>query len=162
MSLPTIIDIEASGLGRGSYPIEVGFITSEGKTGCTLIRPESDWTHWNREAEALHGITRELTKQKGKRIELVAAWLNENLAGQIVYTDGWMNDMCWLGRLFDEAGMVQAFRIESLLNLLTPEERERWTPLHDRIIRESDLRRHRASTDAKLIQDTFAELKGLS
>ncbi len=47
MSLPTIIDIEASGFGRGSYPIEVGFITADGKTGCSLIKPEAQWKSWN-------------------------------------------------------------------------------------------------------------------
>jgi hypothetical protein len=44
MSLPTIIDIEASGLGKGSYPIEVGFISGKGETGCTLIKPLAHWT----------------------------------------------------------------------------------------------------------------------
>jgi hypothetical protein len=160
MNLPTIIDIEASGLGRGSYPIEVGFITGSGQTGCTLIKPEPHWQHWNQEAEILHGISREVIASKGKDIEAVASWLNENLAGQIVYSDGWVNDMCWLGQLFDEAGMVQAFRIESLLSLLSIDEREQWTPIHNQIIEETDLKRHRASSDAKMIQDTYAQIKG--
>lgn len=160
MSLPTIIDIEASGLGRGTYPIEVGFITSEGQTGCTLVKPEVHWTHWSSEAESLHGITRTLIEEKGKSIEVVAAWLNESLAGQTVYSDGWVNDMCWLGQMFDEAGMPQTFRVESLLSLLSIEERELWTPVHDQIIQETGLKRHRASSDAKMIQDTYAQIKG--
>ena len=55
---PPILDIEASGFGPGSYPIEVGFVTSDGKAWCSLIRPESDWRHWDEKAAAMHGITR--------------------------------------------------------------------------------------------------------
>ena len=35
--LPTILDIEASGFGPGSYPIEIGFVTGAGKAWCSLI-----------------------------------------------------------------------------------------------------------------------------
>ncbi|KZY28563.1 hypothetical protein A3752_13405 [Oleiphilus sp. HI0081] len=69
--------------------------------------------------------------------------------------------MCWLGQLFDKAECIQAFRIESLLSLLSQEEREQWTPVHDKVIELAGLARHRASADAKMIQDTYAELKGL-
>lgn len=161
MSLPTIIDIEASGLGRGTYPIELGFITSNGETGCTLVKPEEHWQQWSTDAEALHGITRSLVEEKGRPITEVALWLNDKLLGQTVYSDGWVNDMCWLGRLFDEAGVPQAFRIESLLSLLTVDEREQWTPTHEQIINETKLKCHRASSDAKMIQDTYAKIKGI-
>jgi hypothetical protein len=43
---PIIIDVEASGLGHGSYPIEVGFALADGETHCRLIKPEEDWQHW--------------------------------------------------------------------------------------------------------------------
>ena len=160
MNLPTIIDIEASGLGRGTYPIEIGFISGKAESGCTLIKPEPHWTTWHQEAEELHGISREILQRKGRDIVWVAEWLNKSLSGQTVYSDGWVNDMCWLGRLFDEAERIQMFRIESLLTLLSVEERERWTPLHKQVVESADLVRHRASSDAKMIQDTFALLKG--
>jgi hypothetical protein len=34
-----VIDVEASGFGRGSYPIEVGFVLPDGEAVCTLVRP---------------------------------------------------------------------------------------------------------------------------
>ena len=40
--LPTILDIEASGFGRGSYPIEIGFSAGDGVLFCGLIVPEHD------------------------------------------------------------------------------------------------------------------------
>ena len=40
------IDVEASGFGVGSYPIEVGVAFPDGGTQCYLIKPEHDWIHW--------------------------------------------------------------------------------------------------------------------
>ena len=99
MFIPTIIDIEASGFGKGSYPIEVGFITYDQQVGCTLIKPDENWSSWNTDAEKVHGIDRTILLEKGKPIVEVALWLNENLHGETLYSDAWLNDMCWLGRL---------------------------------------------------------------
>ncbi len=159
MFIPTIIDIEASGFGKGTYPIEVGFITPNKELGCTLIKPEKHWTCWNPDAEKVHGIDRDILVEKGKPITEVALWLNKNLHGQIVYSDAWMNDMCWLGRLFDEAEVVQSFKLESLLSILSEDERESWAEVFQLILAETKLIRHRASTDAKLIQETYLRLK---
>lgn len=159
---PTIIDVEASGFGRGSYPIEVGFITSSNQVGCTLIKPEDSWSSWSTDAEKVHGIDRRILFEKGKPIVEVALWLNENLQGETIYSDAWMNDMCWLGRLFDEAEVAQAFKLESLLSLLTEHEREHWAETYQLILLETKLIRHRASTDAKLIQETFLRIKQIA
>tara|TARA_R110001592_G_scaffold1911_1_gene11851 strand:- start:29282 stop:29806 length:525 start_codon:yes stop_codon:yes gene_type:complete len=156
---PIIIDIEASGFGRGSYPIEVGFITSDQQVACTLVKPEENWSAWNSEAEKVHGIDRSILLEKGKPIIEVALWLNEHLQGKIIYSDAWLNDMCWLGRLFEEAEVTQAFKLESLLSLLTEDEREQWAEMYQLVLSETKLIRHRASTDAKLIQETYIKLK---
>lgn len=42
---PAVLDVEASGFGRYSYPIEVGYALPDGRVFCTLIRPEPHWTH---------------------------------------------------------------------------------------------------------------------
>ena len=46
-SLPCVIDIEASGVGRRSYPIEVGYVMPDARAVCMLIRPADDWQHWD-------------------------------------------------------------------------------------------------------------------
>ena len=51
--VPACLDMEASGFGRHSYPIEVGFVLGDGQSWCTLIRPAADWTHWDPAAERL-------------------------------------------------------------------------------------------------------------
>ena len=57
-ALPTVLDIEASGFGRDSYPIEIGYVLPDGSGYCTLVHPEAAWTHWDPQAQRLHGITR--------------------------------------------------------------------------------------------------------
>ncbi len=79
-----VLDIEASGFGRGSYPIEVGFVDAQGGAFCSLIRPEPDWLHWDASAEALHGISREALQRHGRPPAWVADQLNQRLAGQVV------------------------------------------------------------------------------
>lgn len=162
MFIPTIIDLEASGFGKGSYPIEVGFITSENELGCCLIKPVTSWVNWDKSAEKIHGIDRSILEQKGKQIDEVALWLNDTFKGQTIYTDAWMNDMCWLGLLYEEADISQNFKIESLLSLLTEEEREIWTTTYQSVLAQSKLIRHRASNDAKLIQKTYLKIKQIS
>ena len=100
---PTVLDIEASGFGRGSYPIEIGYCLPNGETFCTLIKPEPEWQHWDAEAEKLHHIQRDMIFQRGKPVYEVARLLNAGLKGQTVYSDGWANDYSWMGALFNAA-----------------------------------------------------------
>ena len=62
-------------------------------------------------------------------------------------------------RLFEEAEVTQAVKLESLLSLLTEDEREQWAEMYQLVLSETKLIRHRASTDAKLIQETYIKLK---
>ena len=48
---PTVLDVEASGFGRNSYPIEIGFVLPNGHAYCSLVKPEAHWTHWDVQAE---------------------------------------------------------------------------------------------------------------
>ena len=152
MSLPALIDIEASGFGKGSYPIEVGFVDPAGGLFCSLVQPEDDWSHWDPEAAALHGIARPLLQSHGKPCRWIARQLNERLAGQTVYCDGWAQDYPWLSRLFDAAESAPAFRLEDVRTLLSEEQALRWHDVVDEVRAELSLGRHRASSDAKVLQ----------
>ncbi len=157
--LPPIIDLEASGFGRGSYPIEVGFILPQGATYCSLILPAPHWTHWDPEAERLHHVTRSILADHGKPAREVAAILNERLHDEVVYSDGWANDFSWLGLLYDEVGLRQAFRVENLRRILSEEEAAGWHAAKAAVLASAPQARHRASTDARVIQQTLARLR---
>lgn len=152
---PVVIDVEASGFGSGSYPIEVGVAMPDGKVRCMIIRPEPHWDHWDEEAEALHGISREILLKYGSPVRQVAEQLNKWLAGQTVYSDAWGNDSSWLAQLFDAAGISQHFKLESLRVLLSEHQLSLWQDTRDQLLSENDNPRHRASFDARVIQQTF-------
>jgi hypothetical protein len=158
-ALPTVLDIEASGFGRDSYPIEIGYVLPDGGGYCTLVRPEATWTHWDPQAQRLHGITREAVQLHGRPALDVARHLNQALRGQTVYTDGWANDYSWIGALFDAAGLSPFFHIQNLRALLSDSDAARWHQIKDQVAGELKLGRHRASSDARLLQMTLRQLR---
>ncbi|HRE18604.1 MAG TPA: hypothetical protein PLW86_16315 [Rhodocyclaceae bacterium] len=154
-----VLDIEASGFGAGSYPIEVGFVLPDATSYCTLIRPVERWVHWQAQAEAVHGITREILARYGKPPVDVAFQLNQSLHGMTLYTDCWSADWGWISRLFDEAELVPRFRLEDLRLLLTIDQANRWHAVKDAVVAELALNRHRASNDARVLQLTLQRVR---
>ena len=154
-SAPIIIDVEASGFGPGSYPIEVGVALEDGSTRCFLIRPASGWTHWDIEAEHMHGISRELLLSHGQSVREVAEQLNELLLYKLVYSDAWGHDQSWLALLFDTAGLPRRFRMESLRRLLDEEHLDHWYTEKATALNDLKNVRHRASNDALMLQRTL-------
>ncbi|MDP4302900.1 3'-5' exonuclease [Leptothrix discophora] len=160
--LPWVLDVEASGFGKGSYPIEVGYVGPAGETGCMLVHPDPDWTGWDAGAERVHGIARERLVTHGRPPAMVARLLNAALAGQQVYCDAWAHDYVWLARLYDAADAVPAFRLRDLRELLPQEQLERFDAVRDRVRRELASQRHRASADARVLQLSVAEVRRTS
>lgn len=75
-SPPFIIDVEASGLGPLSYPIEIGVAMVPGQRYSVLVVPAEDWVWWDDQAERIHGISRQTLVEHGKNVAFVAAELN--------------------------------------------------------------------------------------
>lgn len=150
--MPCVIDIEASGFGRSSYPIEVGYVLPDSSAVCMLIKPVSDWRHWDESAAGTHRITRSLLLQHGRAPREVAQRINQDLAGFTVYCDGWAHDFVWLAVLFDEAGLSPSFRLESVNRLLSDSQLARLDEVRRNVMLETGLKRHRASNDARVLQ----------
>ena len=156
MTLPTLLDIEASGFGRGSYPIEIGLARADGSTCAFLVQPLDEWTHWDPKAELLHGISRGRLQREGHPVRQVARWLNDELGEVgIAYSDSWGYDNTWLSLLFHHAGMLPAFRLEALRILLSESQQALWSRTKEALILEQDILRHRAGEDARLLQLTY-------
>lgn len=162
LGVPITIDVEASGFGRGSYPIEVGLAFSDEDSESHLIRPARGWDHWDPEAEAVHGISRELLLREGASVVEVAALLNARLAGNRVYSDAWSFDTSWVARLFDAAGFSQHFRIDTIRSLLSEAEVQCWQEARRQVEAEAGGVRHRAGSDARLLQRTILRARELA
>jgi hypothetical protein len=158
--LPCVIDIEASGFGRRSYPIEVGYVLPDGQAHCTLIRPLPDWTHWDDRAATTHRIERETLLRLGRPATDVARRLNADLGGRTVYCDGWAHDYSWLAALFEAAGAAPGFRLESVAALLDDARLARLADVQRSARAELGLSRHRASSDARVLQMALGRLQG--
>ena len=157
--VPVVLDVEASGFGARSYPIEVGLALSDETAYCRLIKPEPGWTHWDPAAEHVHHIGRDSLERYGVPASKVAEELNQRLAGTVVYTDAWGNDYTWLAKLYDAAQRVPSFRLESMRSLLSEAEAGRWHETKNKVMNELRCERHRASADARVLQLTLMRVK---
>jgi DNA polymerase III epsilon subunit-like protein len=158
-ALHCVIDIEASGFGTQSYPIEIGWVLADGRSGCMLVRPADGWTHWDASAERIHGITRDTLLRHGQPARLVAERLNAELAGHTVYCDAWGHDYPWLARLFEEAGLAPRFKLEPAARLLGDTQLGQLDEVHAEAFAELEVQRHRASNDARALQRALGKLQ---
>lgn len=152
---PTILDIEASGFGSSSFPIEIGVKRADGARFCKLIKPYANWHHWDETAAKLHGITRGQLDEFGVDGRTVCLQLNDFLQHSTAYSDGWVVDHPWLIKLYAEAGIAMSFRLSALEYILSEKQMQCWHEVKKRVLAQQCVARHRASVDAELIQQTF-------
>lgn len=161
MTLPIIIDIEASGFGSKGYPIEIGLVLEDKQTWCALIKPETHWQHWDNQAESVHHISRATLEEHGKPAMHIVTQLNTILANKVVYSDGWAHDYVWLHQLFESVNQTPSFKLQDLRYILSSQQMQNWHDTKEEVIQSLQAVRHRASADAKIIQQTWLKTKDL-
>ena len=92
----------------------------------------------------------------------VAARMNQLFASKTLYTDGWVVDKPWLETLFYRAREPMNFSVSSLEMILSERQMERWHETKDQVLAEVVQRRHRASFDAWIVQETYKRTKATS
>ncbi|MFK4002961.1 hypothetical protein [Qipengyuania sp. NPDC077563] len=159
-----ILDVEASALEAGSYPIEVGVALVRGPSepigiGAKLIRPTKEWLDtgvWSKSSEAVHGISLESVQREGEPVEEVCDWLNGLLGTDtIVATDAPRYDQDWLDTLFEASGREQRFRVFDFQTLTHDFTADQYCHFayrlrHDRVP-------HRAAADALRLASVLME-----
>ena len=67
VGFPCFLDVEATGFGPESYPIEIAWSDEQGEIHRCLIDPTpiAAWTSWSDAAERVHGIDRERLHRNG-------------------------------------------------------------------------------------------------
>ena len=141
------MDLEASGLGAESYPIEVAWkCPATGRSDNFFINPDSvsHWRYWDEFAEELHGLDRERLVADGISAGEACDRLNHTLDGETLISDALEFDSYWIKRLFQATGKQPAFNIAGLDGLLTAEQLIQY-----RFIARSQFRRHRAMQDVE-------------
>lgn len=157
-----VVDVEASALGRGSYPIEVGVAWLDGRVMSWLIRPTAEWLErgvWDPAAEVLHGISLEQMAAEGRPAAEVAEGVMAALSGQLPYSDAVGADDAWLASLMAVTGHSYP-RLEPLDDLLrevtTGSDKDRAAEVEQAMTEASARwpRRHRAGDDAARLAET--------
>ena len=99
------LDFEASSLSKQSYPIEVAWMFEDGRSEAHLIRPLPEWTDWDDEAEAIHGISCATLLRDGTDPAHVAARMVETLGGHDLLASAPSWDGKWLSVLLRGGGL---------------------------------------------------------
>lgn len=122
------LDIEASGLHRGSYPIEFAWSDIHLATHEFLIKPHESWglENWSVVSERIHGISRQQLEADGIPVEDATARLNAALAGTVVVSDHPGPDTRWLVTLFELVGIEPDFEIGDWHQLCQIEAARQW------------------------------------
>ena len=154
-----VLDVEASGLGSSSFPIEVGVVLSDGTEYQATLKPAPDWQHWSKEAEDMHGLTREYLEANGQCIRKVCSELNTLCRNETLYTDCWVYDLPWILKLFEQAGMYPAFKCMPIESVLTEQQISHWVNHKSRVAASFNVRPHRALNDARIIAKTLKKLR---
>lgn len=151
-----LIDIEASGLGLDSYPVEIAILV-DNKMFSWLIAPEKSWQHWDTAAEGLHGISRQILISQGKAARFVADAINEVMVGAngLLYSDAAEWDADWIRTLFGAVGAVPEFHILPVSDLLADAEFRHFQRKHEEIASSAKYRRHRAEHDIRIIHEAL-------
>lgn len=148
------IDLEASGLGAESYPIEVAWKNDvTGEQDSFLINPDTaeNWNYWDEHAEEMHGIEREELNAKGLDIISACKRLNQKLKDKILISDAVEFDLFWVTRLFDATGIKPNFTMAGLDRVLSKEQRIQFG-----FLAKAQHRKHRALED---VEDIIACIK---
>lgn len=96
------LDFEASSLGRGSWPVEIGYAWIDAdrvRSRATLIAPRAEWsmTEWSEVSARVHGIPLAAIRA-GARADAVAAE-TDGFARFEVVSENAVWDQRWLDRL---------------------------------------------------------------
>jgi len=151
-----VIDFEASGLTKNSYPIEVG-ITNGNLKYSDLLKPMGHWTYWDAESELIHGINRDFLKRAGVEPLVVANRLNEQLCSEIVYCDCIHWDNFWLKAMFSDNGVTPKFQLCDIQDLIKTGKQWRYYMKKKEELEKLPIYQiHRALDDAMIIQHSLS------
>lgn len=103
--MKVFLDFEASSLSDQSYPVEVAWVFQDGRGESHLIKPAPEWTDWDEEAQAIHGLSRQKLVDEGRPHDVVAARMVEALSDHELFASAPSWDGKWLSVLLRGAGL---------------------------------------------------------
>lgn len=159
---PMFVDLEASGLGPASYPIEVAWSNPAGEIEEHLIDPPEEWLtdlEWDPNAERIHGIPLRKLTTEGEPIEQVCEAFVRATARQPLYSDAPSHDGRWLRQMLEFGGFGNhMLDVRDAIELFQPKIsgahlRMDAAKLQARV--DLGLRHHRAGDDVRALLEAY-------
>lgn len=165
------IDIEASSLEPGGFPIQVAWSLPSGAVCSAVIKPEPSWLEageWDPIAEELHGLSGDALAARGAPPRMLALRLNRGLCDHVVYSDALAYDQAWIDQLFDAARVKRQFQLADAMQLIAARLGEpacagvHWyeSLLAAATRRRPELRPHCAADDVRLLHEILGLAEG--
>jgi len=166
---PRFIDIEASSLGKNSYPIEVAWSDVCGNIESHLINVYAveSWTDWDFYAQnEIHGISRKMCREEGVNPNWLCNRLSELMAPlEVIYSDGGNFDEFWIDELYgagSQLGFAQFKIVHSDYAMLEVLNKSAYSDRKNTILgqlkkqaRETVSERHRATPDVQYLIELY-------
>lgn len=142
LTVPPILDFEASSLSDQSYPISVGMLV-RGISYYYLIKPKREWTDWSMDSQGVHRLSRSNIENFGYPVTVVASLIEYTLKKySCVYSDNPYYEEKWARKLNLEIEFRDA------RELLKSDQQEKLRSYATLIMKEKNLIHHCAVHDA--------------
>lgn len=149
------LDFEASGLGEGTYPIEVGVARWHGpgtpiRMWSSLISTTDEWRDhgvWKDEGFAIHGIRRDQLEGAPTPRQVMDELNRLCPIGTVAFCDGGEHDKRWLQALADAAETAPRLLVGSWGHIVSNLDDDAYERLLEHDIDHEDA--HRAGPDAR-------------
>ena len=153
---PVFLDCEASSLSDNSFPIEIAWNNPDGTVESYLInifRYPDGYDDWSKEAQSLHGISKQYLAEKGEAPQFIVDRMEQQLIGKKILTDAPDWDEGWVKKLYTSVNKKCELEFSCAIKLFDSIE-----PYHH--IYKSQARRlaghaHRASSDVKYLIEMY-------
>lgn len=109
------VDVEASSIEKGSFPIEVGWcVDDEAPPESFLLTPAACWDAehgWSSVSQGFHGITLHDLRSNGIDVQAAAARIEAEFGHRMVVSDNPGFDEFWLGMIYEAAGLPKRWEV---------------------------------------------------
>jgi len=153
---PIFIDCEASSLSKDSYPIEIAWSSVDGIIESHLIniyQYPNGYDDWNKEAQALHGITKQYLSEKGKEPLFIVERIEKQLKGKQLFTDAPDWDAFWVQRLYDSVNKKCELKFRNAVELFY--DLEPFNYIYTSHARREAGHAHRAANDVRYLLEMY-------
>jgi len=111
-----LIDVESTGLNKGSMPIQLAWTDCDGEYISVFIKYEDSLIEriWEEEAEEVHGISKEFLNKYGVSPIKACEVINESVSGEELYSDAIEMDSKWVLGLFELSNCDMQFTLNDV------------------------------------------------